>query len=121
MQKLIRASLLASTFLGCSTPTFAGQAPFAASAPDLPLSGRDRVYAAEQFSNTVSVTNPSTSVMPLCSMMLKPWANCTVAPSRNMLPRIGVNSKNRSIRNLPGGQRYNAVKRIVKVKMPMRI
>ena len=39
----------------------AGQAPFAAAAPDIPLSGRDRVYAAEQFSNTVSVVDPSTN------------------------------------------------------------
>jgi YVTN family beta-propeller protein len=37
---------------------FAGQAPGAASDPDVPMSHRDRVYAAEQFSNTVSVTDP---------------------------------------------------------------
>lgn len=36
----------------------AGQAPFAASAPDIPISHSDRVYAAEQYSNTVSVTDP---------------------------------------------------------------
>ena len=36
----------------------AGQVPAAASAPDIPVSHRDRVYAAEQFSNTVSVTDP---------------------------------------------------------------
>ena len=29
-----------------------------ASAPDVPISHHDRVYAAEQFSNTVSVTDP---------------------------------------------------------------
>jgi YVTN family beta-propeller protein len=39
----------------------AGQPPFAASAPEFPVSGRDRVYAAEQFSNTVSVIDPSTN------------------------------------------------------------
>ena len=38
---------------------WAGQAPGAASAPDVPVSHRDRVYAAEQFSNTVSVTDPA--------------------------------------------------------------
>ena len=37
---------------------WAGQAPGAASAPDIPISHHDRVYAAEQFSNTVSVTDP---------------------------------------------------------------
>jgi YVTN family beta-propeller protein len=36
----------------------AGQAPGLASDPDVPISHRDRVYAAEQFSNTVSVTDP---------------------------------------------------------------
>jgi DNA-binding beta-propeller fold protein YncE len=36
----------------------AGQAPSAASDPDIPISHRDRVYSAEQYSNTVSVTDP---------------------------------------------------------------
>lgn len=39
--------------------SFAGQAPNAASDPHIPISRTDRVYAAEQFSNTVSVTDPS--------------------------------------------------------------
>jgi hypothetical protein len=38
--------------------TFAGQAPAPASDPDVPISHRDRVYSAEQYSNTVSVTDP---------------------------------------------------------------
>jgi YVTN family beta-propeller protein len=41
--------------------TLAGQAPGAASDPDVPISHRDRVYAAEQFSNTVSVTDPASN------------------------------------------------------------
>jgi YVTN family beta-propeller protein len=36
----------------------AGQAPGSAADRDLPVSHHDRVYAAEQFSNTVSVTDP---------------------------------------------------------------
>jgi len=40
-------------------PARAGQAPGAGSAPDVPVSHRDRVYAAEQFYNTVSVTDPA--------------------------------------------------------------
>src|SRR6266496_848633 len=36
----------------------AGQAPAAASDPDIPMSHQDRVYSAEQYSNTVSVTDP---------------------------------------------------------------
>ena len=61
----LRSSLLACTIVATSTaglmlPTaaLAGQAPGAASSPDIPISHRDRVYAAEQFSNTVSVTDP---------------------------------------------------------------
>jgi YVTN family beta-propeller protein len=40
-------------------PAFAGQAPYGSSAPDIPISHKDRVYAAEQFSNTVSVIDPA--------------------------------------------------------------
>lgn len=36
----------------------AGQPPLAAQAPDVAISHRDRVYAAEQFSNSISVTDP---------------------------------------------------------------
>ena len=44
---------------GIGAAASAGQAPGAASDPDIPISHRDRVYAAEQFSNTVSVTDPA--------------------------------------------------------------
>ncbi|UPJ47167.1 YncE family protein [Bradyrhizobium sp. 200] len=56
----LRSSLLACTIVATSTSTaaWAGQAPGAASSLDIPISHRDRVYAAEQFSNTVSVTDP---------------------------------------------------------------
>jgi len=50
--------LLAATALGGVPYAWAGQAPFAASAPDIPVSHHDRVYSAEQYSNTVSVTDP---------------------------------------------------------------
>ena len=49
---------LVGAMLTISTGAQAGQAPGAASAADIPISHRDRVYAAEQFSNTVSVTDP---------------------------------------------------------------
>ncbi|OWJ65292.1 hypothetical protein BWR60_20350 [Inquilinus limosus] len=45
--------------MAAAPAAFAGQVPFAASDPDIPVSHRDRVYAAEQFSNTVSVTDPA--------------------------------------------------------------
>ena len=50
--------LLAGTILAGCTGAWAGQAPDAASSADIPISHHDRVYAAEQFSNTVSVTDP---------------------------------------------------------------
>src|SRR6266436_2988888 len=57
--RLSKSALLACTILAttCSA-AFAGQAPGAASSPDIAISHHDRVYAAEQFSNTVSVTDP---------------------------------------------------------------
>ncbi len=57
---LLVLSLLAGTILAPAA-SFAGQAPGAVSDPDIPVSSKDRVYAAEQFSNTVSVTDPSTN------------------------------------------------------------
>jgi len=55
-----RRALLACTILAtaCSA-AMAGQAPGAASAPDIAISHHDRIYAAEQFSNTVSVIDPA--------------------------------------------------------------
>ena len=53
-----KAVLLAGTILATCGVAYAGQIPGAASAPDIPVSHRDRIYAAEQFSNTVSVTDP---------------------------------------------------------------
>src|SRR5258706_2078129 len=50
------AAVLATTVL--ARPALGGQVPGAASDADVPASHRDRVYAAEQFSNTVSVTDP---------------------------------------------------------------
>jgi len=50
--------LLAATAFVNVRYAWAGQAPGAATAPDIPISHKDRVYSAEQFSNTVSVTDP---------------------------------------------------------------
>ncbi len=50
--------LVAATALAGGQHASAGQVPGAASDPDIPISHRDRVYSAEQFSNTVSVTDP---------------------------------------------------------------
>src|SRR3954466_5904347 len=55
-RSFLALALLAGTAI--ATPAFAGQAPGAASDPDIPVSHRDCVYSAEQFSNTVSVTDP---------------------------------------------------------------
>src|SRR3569832_2041772 len=53
-----KSTLLAGTMLALCPVAWAGQAPGALSTPDIPVSHHDRVYAAEQFSNTVSVTDP---------------------------------------------------------------
>ncbi len=51
-------ALLTTTFVTTPT-TWAGQVPFGtATSPDIPVSHRDRVYTADQWSNTVTVTDP---------------------------------------------------------------
>jgi YVTN family beta-propeller protein len=57
-RNIILAVLLVVTGLVGARYAFAGQAPAAASDPDIPISHQDRVYSAEQYSNTVSVTDP---------------------------------------------------------------
>src|SRR5258705_6495733 len=52
LSTLFAVALVAGASLG-------GQVPYAATAPEIPVSARDRVYAAEQFSNTVSVIDPA--------------------------------------------------------------
>ena len=56
---IMKSIFLAATMLATGSVAWAGQAPGALSAPDIPISHHDRVYAAEQFSNTVSVTDPA--------------------------------------------------------------
>ncbi len=53
--------LFLMAFLSQTAP--AGQSPAAFSAADVPVSHHDRVYAAEQFSNTVSVTDPASNTV----------------------------------------------------------
>src|ERR1700736_4828903 len=57
-RSVIMAVLLVATGLVGVRHAVAGQAPAAASDPDIPISHQDRVYSAEQYSNTVSVTDP---------------------------------------------------------------
>lgn len=55
---MMKSIFLTATMLATGSVAWAGQAPGALSAPDIPVSHHDRVYAAEQFSNTVSITDP---------------------------------------------------------------
>ena len=55
LSNMMKSTFLAATILATGSVAWAGQAPGALSAPDIPISHHDRVYAAEQFSNTVSV------------------------------------------------------------------
>ncbi|MFP3556580.1 beta-propeller fold lactonase family protein [Paraburkholderia sp. SIMBA_049] len=50
---------LSAAMLVAAQFAWAGQAPGSQSDPDIPVSHHDRVYAAEQFSNTVSVIDPA--------------------------------------------------------------
>ena len=61
--KLPIAALIGSAALMIAGASWAGQAPTSASSPDIPISHRDRVYAAEQFSNTVSVIDPASNTL----------------------------------------------------------
>jgi YVTN family beta-propeller protein len=54
-----RSAATLFTLLVLTGAAFAGQVPGLATTPDVAPSGRDRVYAAEQFSNTVSVIDPA--------------------------------------------------------------
>jgi YVTN family beta-propeller protein len=59
MKRFLRiVVLLAGSSIAAPAPSQAGQAPGLASDPDIPISHRDRVYSAEQSSNTISVTDP---------------------------------------------------------------
>ena len=62
-RSLMLTALLATTALAGAHYACAGQAPAAASDPDIPISHRDRVYSAEQYSNTVSVTDPASNTL----------------------------------------------------------
>jgi YVTN family beta-propeller protein len=62
IRTLLAAALLGGTALSGAS-AWAGQAPGAASAADIAISHRDRVYAAEQFSNTVSVIDPASNTL----------------------------------------------------------
>jgi YVTN family beta-propeller protein len=55
---LLSGLCLAGSGLAGGGAAWAGQAPGAAADPDIAVSHHDRVYTAEQFSNTVSVTDP---------------------------------------------------------------
>lgn len=60
MGRLLFAGALTIAWSSVAGPVaFAGQAPSAGALPDIPITHRDRVYAAEQFSNTVSVIDPA--------------------------------------------------------------
>ncbi|CAG4903518.1 YncE family protein [Paraburkholderia saeva] len=52
------STMLTAAAVATAQFAWAGQAPGALADADVPVSHHDRVYAAEQFSNTVSVTDP---------------------------------------------------------------
>jgi YVTN family beta-propeller protein len=61
--KIVHAMLALWAGTALIFPAFAGQPPGALTDPDVPVTHHDRVYTAEQFSNTVSVTDPSSNTL----------------------------------------------------------
>ena len=57
--RILATLLLAACIVIAFAPASAGQAPRAAGAADNPVSSGDRLYTADQFSNTVSVIDPA--------------------------------------------------------------
>ena len=55
---VLKRALMIAAFSMLTGAADAGQAPGAATAADTPISHQDRVYTADQFSNTVSVSDP---------------------------------------------------------------
>src|ERR1700756_1133377 len=53
------STALTAAALTVTSGAWASQAPGSLSAPDVPISHHDRVYSADQFSNTVSVIDPA--------------------------------------------------------------
>ena len=56
---LLGLLLLAGSALAPLAMALAGETPPPSTAADIPISARDRIYAADQFSNTVSVIDPA--------------------------------------------------------------
>src|ERR1700745_1601269 len=75
----IVAALSLTTALIGTPYAVAGQAPAAASDPDIPISHQDRVYSAEQYSNTVSVTDPVDNKL-LCTIRLSTPLPANISP-----------------------------------------
>ena len=46
---MIRTLFALSLFAGSAIPAFAGQAPFAAMAANIPVGHKDRFYSSDQF------------------------------------------------------------------------
>src|ERR1700761_7763194 len=59
----MRLALAVGFVAAVAGSAFAGQVPGPISAPEIPITHRDRVYAAEQFSNTVSVTDAADNTL----------------------------------------------------------
>lgn len=60
---LVASTLAILASVVVTVPAWAGQAPYSAAQADIPISARDRVYTADQTSNTVSVFNPQTEAL----------------------------------------------------------
>jgi YVTN family beta-propeller protein len=63
IDRLYIAIASAVLFLQLANPSFAQQVSYGTNQPNIPISSHDRVYHADQTSNTVSVYDPSTNTL----------------------------------------------------------
>src|ERR1700692_5136960 len=63
IDRFYTAIACAALLLELVNPGFAQQVPYGTNYPNIPISSHDRVYHADQASNTVSVYDPSTNTL----------------------------------------------------------
>jgi YVTN family beta-propeller protein len=83
---LPRGLLVCVLVLGLTSLATAGQPPFSTAAPNIPLSHHDRVYTADQYSNTVSVIDPADNrLLGVIPLGTPPMATTSMLPAPGTL------------------------------------
>src|SRR5260370_23300035 len=86
-------------FLVGVTLGIAQQVPYGLNYPNIPISSHDRVYHADQTSNTVSVYDPSTNTL-LCVISLGGVTPQNLSPlyySQSLVHRMGFSFEHKTL------------------------